>query len=114
MMLANAQNSRQRLLRWLHGLEWTDLAFAFERGPMDPVQVHESRGQRHGVIIGLCLDERIPADHLFGLDEGAVEYGECTARETDALSLCRGLQPRRVDDRAVLHRRADKLTHRIE
>jgi hypothetical protein len=53
------------LLRWLHSLKWTDLAFAFERGPMDPVQFHESRGQCHGVIVGLRLDERITADHLF-------------------------------------------------
>src|SRR6267142_6881760 len=102
------------LLRWLHVLERTNLAFAFERRPMDAEQVHESRGQGKGFIVGLRLDKGITANHLFRFGEWTVDHAQLTAFQTDPLSFCRGLQPRRVDHRAVFHRLADKFPHRIE
>src|SRR5262245_27216892 len=62
------------LLRWLHALERTNLAFAFELRPMNAVQVHEARCQGKGFIVGLRLDNRITADHFFRLDEWTVDH----------------------------------------
>src|SRR5437867_10304326 len=102
------------LLLRLHAFERTDLAFAFERRPMDAVQVHKSSRQCEGFIVRLRFDKGITANHLPRLDEWTVDHRELTTGQADSLSFCRRLQACRVDDRAVLHRFADKFSHRIE
>src|SRR5207302_4796190 len=69
-------------------LEGTDLGFAFEPGPVNPVKLHDLRGEGHRFVVYLGFAQCVAAHDLFGLAERAVGDVDLPRGEPDPPGFC--------------------------